>query len=98
MVLESYQMFQDLLARIDYHLARRIFRVEIQPQLTTMPEQVLETRGEMFLPSQATEQMSSPTISAPKPIVSGQPRPGRNDPCPCGSGKKYKKCCYPKYG
>ncbi len=23
---------------------------------------------------------------------------GRNDPCPCGSGKKYKKCCYPKYG
>ena len=22
---------------------------------------------------------------------------GRNDPCPCGSGKKYKKCCYPKY-
>ena len=25
-------------------------------------------------------------------------KPGRNDPCPCGSGKKYKKCCYPKYG
>jgi len=23
---------------------------------------------------------------------------GRNDPCPCGSGKKYKKCCYPKFG
>ncbi|MGN1324764.1 MAG: SEC-C metal-binding domain-containing protein, partial [Candidatus Spyradenecus sp.] len=29
----------------------------------------------------------------PKPIVNEQPRPGRNDPCPCGSGKKYKKCC-----
>ena len=25
-------------------------------------------------------------------------KPGRNDPCPCGSGKKYKKCCLPKYG
>jgi preprotein translocase subunit SecA len=25
-------------------------------------------------------------------------KPGRNDPCPCGSGKKYKKCCIPKYG
>jgi len=25
-------------------------------------------------------------------------KPGRNDPCPCGSGKKYKKCCWPKYG
>jgi preprotein translocase subunit SecA len=25
-------------------------------------------------------------------------KPGRNEPCPCGSGKKYKKCCWPKYG
>jgi len=29
------------------------------------------------------------------PIVLG-PRPGRNEPCPCGSGKKYKKCCLAK--
>ncbi len=28
----------------------------------------------------------------------GSKRVGRNDPCPCGSGKKYKKCCWPKYG
>lgn len=27
-----------------------------------------------------------------------QKKTGRNDPCPCGSGRKYKKCCYPKYG
>jgi len=26
------------------------------------------------------------------------PKPGRNQPCPCGSGRKYKKCCLPKYG
>ena len=30
-----------------------------------------------------------------KPIVKGE-EPGRNDPCPCGSGKKYKKCCINK--
>lgn len=29
----------------------------------------------------------------PKPFVHDAPLPGRNDPCPCGSGKKYKKCC-----
>jgi preprotein translocase subunit SecA len=31
----------------------------------------------------------------PEPVepISGQDQPGRNDPCPCGSGKKYKKCC-----
>jgi SEC-C motif domain protein len=29
----------------------------------------------------------------PKPVVREQPKVGRNEPCPCGSGKKYKKCC-----
>jgi len=29
---------------------------------------------------------------------SNKDKPGRNDPCPCGSGKKYKHCCWPKYG
>ncbi|MGE5192759.1 MAG: SEC-C metal-binding domain-containing protein, partial [Deltaproteobacteria bacterium] len=28
-----------------------------------------------------------------RPIVHGDPKVGRNDPCPCGSGKKFKKCC-----
>lgn len=32
------------------------------------------------------------------PIHRAHPKVGRNDPCPCGSGKKYKHCCYPKYG
>ncbi|WP_279355603.1 YchJ family protein [Fundidesulfovibrio agrisoli] len=31
--------------------------------------------------------------SAQEPVVSEGPKVGRNDPCPCGSGKKYKKCC-----
>lgn len=30
---------------------------------------------------------------APAPIIRAEPKTGRNDPCPCGSGKKYKKCC-----
>ncbi len=29
----------------------------------------------------------------PAPVKITQPKPGRNDPCPCGSGKKYKQCC-----
>jgi len=38
-------------------------------------------------------------IPTPQPIqASGVHKIGRNDPCPCGSGKKYKKCCWPKYG
>jgi uncharacterized protein len=33
------------------------------------------------------------TLDAPATVRRGEPRTGRNDPCPCGSGKKYKKCC-----
>jgi SEC-C motif-containing protein len=32
-------------------------------------------------------------LVAEKPVVRDEPKIGRNDPCPCGSGKKYKKCC-----
>ena len=35
----------------------------------------------------------APASSAPQHPAFRQPRVGRNDPCPCGSGKKYKKCC-----
>jgi uncharacterized protein YchJ len=31
-----------------------------------------------------------------QPFISTNPQTGRNDPCPCGSGKKYKKCCLNK--
>ena len=44
------------------------------------------------MPAQPSVPMfSEPSSSAAKKV-------GRNDPCPCSSGKKYKKCCYPKYG
>jgi uncharacterized protein YecA (UPF0149 family) len=36
--------------------------------------------------------------AAAKPIVRNNDKVGRNDPCPCGSGKKYKHCCFPKFG
>ena len=43
----------------------------------------------------ATEPPSKATwkTAAPSPIKSTKPKTGRNEPCPCGSGKKYKKCC-----
>jgi len=31
-----------------------------------------------------------------EPVRRAEPKIGRNDPCPCGSGKKYKKCCMPR--
>jgi hypothetical protein len=44
-------------------------------------------------PSAPSAQTAPPPLAAPKPIRRDTPKVGRNDPCPCGSGKKYKKCC-----
>ena len=41
---------------------------------------------------------AQPAEEKVKPIHRDHPKVGRNQPCPCGSGKKYKHCCYPKYG
>ncbi len=101
---ESFAMFKQLLAQIDYHVVRRLFRVEVVKTPQAVPGSVIEGRGQMIVPQAAgnTDQPSEPVAAQQqpevKPIVSGGLKPGRNDPCPCGSGKKYKKCCYPKYG
>ncbi|NDH17568.1 MAG: preprotein translocase subunit SecA, partial [Opitutae bacterium] len=42
-------------------------------------------------PAPQVEESSAPKVAIP--VVREAPKVGRNDPCPCGSGKKYKKCC-----
>jgi preprotein translocase subunit SecA len=51
----------------------------------------VESRGDL-----PAAHASSP--EARRPVSTGGPKVGRNDPCPCGSGKKYKKCCLLKAG
>ena len=48
--------------------------------------------GDVFLQVH-TDQQAAADASRVETIVRDQPKVGRNDPCPCGSGKKYKKCC-----
>ena len=47
----------------------------------------------VHLPSEKPTQEEQPKESQPDATVHVGPKVGRNDPCPCGSGKKYKKCC-----
>lgn len=92
---ESFVMFQNLIDSFEYNLCRKVFR--LAPQTTNLnpnTPSVQEARGEEINLSQVTPE------DMPQPIKQTQVKhsaPGRNDPCPCGSGKKYKKCCYPKY-
>ncbi|MDP4009719.1 MAG: preprotein translocase subunit SecA [Candidatus Shapirobacteria bacterium] len=93
---EGYEMFQKLMRQFEYNLARKIFRLEpISMPTDVIPETIVEGRGDINDANQSENQTSiskKSTTPVNKSII------GRNDPCPCGSGKKYKKCCYPKLG
>ncbi len=58
-----------------------------------MAASAYEARRRAALESNQQAQMAEEGESVVKTIVRHQPKVGRNDPCPCGSGKKYKKCC-----
>ncbi len=83
---EGYQMFQAMIEAIKQETVRRMFLVQLRTNQEVKREKVAKETG---------------TASADKPTVRQQPvrrdkKVGPNDPCPCGSGKKYKKCCMQK--
>jgi preprotein translocase subunit SecA len=103
---EAYNLFENLIDKIDEELSHRIFRIGVaQPQ----PEIPLNLARENIDKSDATglsgnaeqtaktgEPAFAKTSAGKSDIV--KKKTGRNDPCPCGSGKKYKHCHYPKFG
>jgi len=108
---EGFEMFQVLMDKLDYNLARRIFRVSIEsppPRPALNLDQAQEKRGneqDFATPSGQPLPPSANSPSLPQFQPQSQPQapsktsaPNRNDPCPCGSGKKYKKCHYPEFG
>ena len=58
-------------------------------------ETVLHEKAEFVLQDGAWI-YTRPLREGPAPFKASAPKPGRNDPCPCGSGRKYKQCCLPK--
>ena len=76
---EAYDMFQAMIDAIQDDVVRYIYRVNVitQPKVEDRLENASTNAGD-----EGTKQ----------PVVKKE-EPGRNDPCPCGSGKKYKNCC-----
>ncbi|MBM4129234.1 MAG: preprotein translocase subunit SecA, partial [Nitrospira sp.] len=80
---EAFDMFAGMTERISTEVLRRLFKIQVQKQEALKTEHVRQVRfnynrGEGVAPAQ--------TVKRGKKV-------GRNEPCPCGSGKKYKKCC-----
>jgi len=99
---EAYSMFEKLISDINFEVTRRLFKIEIgvganrdlPVQNENQPTMILQSASAInpFNQSQQPEE-NKPLSAAPK--SNPHKKLGRNDPCWCGSGKKYKKCHYP---
>ena len=84
---EGYQMFEAMVQAIREETIRRMFLVQLRSQQEVKREKVAkETGTAAAVKSQVKKQ----------PVRNAAKKVGPNDPCPCGSGKKYKKCCMQK--
>ena len=104
---EGFEMFQEMLFQIRESVFRALTRVRVQrvspeeEQARAEAEKEALAREFRHREEPATELSysgggESETRPARNKPAKAAPRVGRNDPCPCGSGKKYKKCCYLK--
>ena len=80
---EAFDMFADMTSRLSTEVLSRLFKVQVQKKEAVKKEPLRQAslnynRGEGSAPAQ--------------PVRRGK-KVGRNEPCPCGSGKKFKKCC-----
>ena len=80
---EAFDIFSEMTERISTEVLRRLFKIQIQKQETIRREQR----------KQAQLNYNRGEGSSVAQTVRRGRKVGRNDPCPCGSGKKYKKCC-----
>ncbi len=94
---EAFELFEALVERIDRELALRIFRVGIAqaPQEIPIASAVtnIDTSDSMGLIDDATRRLNTVGKTGPGEKKN---KMGRNDPCWCGSGKKWKKCHFPQ--
>ena len=76
-------MYEAMLQAVNEDIIKLLFHVRMESNIE---------RKQVAKPVSASGGSSDGSLEA-KPVVRSSPKIGRNDPCPCGSGLKYKKCC-----
>ena len=96
---ESFNLFQETLVQIRESITEFALRVSVAtPEKRSGRDRWVESRDALDIPASSgySDDMENPgavaTAQKTQPIVNAG-KVGRNDPCPCGSGKKYKNCC-----
>jgi preprotein translocase subunit SecA len=99
---EAHDMWEQLLANIRRQITHSIYHVELARRTAPSPDDEAPTGGEAAAPetaavSKAAARRNRVAVAAGGRAAARRPvgarKVGRNDPCPCGSGRKYKKCC-----
>lgn len=94
---ESFHLFQSLLQNVQHESIRMLTRMDVKPDTVIRKpdrESALQTRRELR-PSLNTSSRGTDgqRTETKQPYIREQRKVGRNEPCTCGSGKKYKHCC-----
>jgi preprotein translocase subunit SecA len=88
---ESFELFQSMMERIQDRVVKVLWKIELAGGGADREESQRVSRA--LPPPRPKEQvMFTGPKEAAAPVKRAQAKVGRNDPCPCGSGKKYKKC------
>lgn len=88
---EGFAMFQDMMFSIYTESVKRLFSVQVVTQEAVEKFEQKEQKKE----AEVQKNTTAPTLEK-EPVKRTAPKVGRNDPCPCGSGKKFKQCCMGK--
>jgi preprotein translocase subunit SecA len=94
---EAFALFSAMLERIRHDAISLLARVQLQNEaaVETLERPREPSRLEFVHPSAdgaGAQSEESGEVAVAKPVTRDQPKVGRNEPCPCGSGKKYKHC------
>jgi preprotein translocase subunit SecA len=105
---EAFELFSAMLERVRYEVVGLLARVQVreESEIAEMEARRRQAAPMEFLHPQALAPAQadagadqapeaapdSAPVAPPQPVVRTGPKVGRNDPCPCGSGKKYKQC------
>ena len=103
---EAFKLFEELLENVKYEVVRFLSKVQVRSEdevealeRQQREAQEREAQGARYVHAEAPELVpgeepagETAQVAAPAPFVRDMPKVGRNEPCPCGSGKKYKQC------
>jgi len=97
---EAYELFDEMIWAVKEEVTGLLFRLELAPAETDGGRNIWQVTQTVHRQYQGFDAQRERAMAASrqgeekaKPYVFAGTRVGRNDPCPCGSGKKFKKCC-----